>query len=71
MKKLLPLTRENQNEEIFSQRNSTNARLIRSNDVLLQSSFETLLDMVKGYAGIKECSEETQSHLNMVIFGIS
>lgn len=42
-------------------------RLIRSNDMLLQTSFETLLEMVKAYTGIKECSEETQVHLNMVI----
>lgn len=43
-------------------------RLTRSNDILLQSSLDTLLEMLKAYAGIKECSEETQIHLNMVIF---
>jgi hypothetical protein len=32
----------------------------------LTSSLDTLLDMLKAYAGIKECSEETQAHLNMV-----
>lgn len=44
-------------------------RLIRSNDLnpLIQSSTETLLDMLKAYSGIKECSDETQTHLNMVM----
>lgn len=44
-------------------------RLIRSNDLnpLIQSSTETILDMLKAYGGIKECSDETQVHLNMVI----
>lgn len=41
-------------------------RLIRSNDILVTSTLETLLDMLKGYAGIKDCSEEIQTHLNMV-----
>lgn len=48
-------------------RDESKNRLIRSNDILLQSSLDTLLDMLKAYAGIKECSEETQTHLHMVI----
>lgn len=41
-------------------------RLIRSNDLLKQTATETLLDLLKAYAGVKECSEETQTHLYMV-----
>lgn len=49
------------------QKDLSKNRLMRSNDILLQSSFETILDMIRAYAGIKECTEETQVHLNMVI----
>ncbi|KAG5673777.1 hypothetical protein PVAND_003797 [Polypedilum vanderplanki] len=47
----------------------TKNRLIRSNDLnpLIQSTTDTLLDMLKAYAGIKECSDETQTHLNMIL----
>jgi armadillo repeat-containing protein 2 len=41
--------------------------LIQSNNLLIQSSTDTLLDMLRSYSGIKECSEETQIHLNMVM----
>lgn len=41
-------------------------RLLRNNDLLAQSSTETLLDMLKANAGIKECSEETVAHINGV-----
>lgn len=41
-------------------------RLLRTNDLLAQSSTETLLDMLKANAGIKECSDETASHINGV-----
>lgn len=41
-------------------------RLIRSNDILTQSSTETLLDILKAHAGIKECTEETIFHINGV-----
>lgn len=54
-------------DEIGLSKDLSKNRLIRSNDILIQSSFETLMDMLKAYAGIKECSEETQVHLNMVI----
>lgn len=41
-------------------------RLLRTNDLLAQSSTETLLDMLKANAGIKECSDETATHINGV-----
>lgn len=41
-------------------------KLNRSNDLLAQSSTETLLDMLKAHAGIKDCSEETEKHINGV-----
>lgn len=44
-------------------------RLIRSNDLLTQTSTEVLLDLLKQFAGVKECSEETQVHLYMVSVG--
>lgn len=52
-----------------SSKDSTKNRLSRTNDLnpLLQSTTDTLLEMLKDYAGIKECSDETQVHLNMVI----
>lgn len=62
------LDEEGKKDEIVSlNKDLTKNRLIRSNDILLQSSLETLLDMLKAYSGIKDCSEETQIHLNMVI----
>lgn len=39
---------------------------LRANDLLAQSSTETLLDMLKSHAGIKDCSEETVFHINGV-----
>lgn len=44
----------------------TKNKLVRSNDLLTQSSTETLLEMLKEFASVKECSDETQTHLNMV-----
>lgn len=38
----------------------------RSNDLLGQSSTEKLIDMLKEHAGLKECTEETASHINSV-----
>lgn len=40
--------------------------VLRGNDLLAQSSTETLLDMLKSHAGIKDCSEETILHINGV-----
>lgn len=40
--------------------------LFKTNDLLVQSSTETLLDMLKDHAGIKECTEETVLHINGV-----
>lgn len=39
---------------------------LRRNDLLAQSSTETLLEMLKSHAGIKDCSEETVLHINGV-----
>lgn len=47
----------------------TKNRLIRSNDLLTQTPTEVLLELLKAYAGVKECAEETQTHLYMVGFG--
>lgn len=44
----------------------TKNRLIRSNDLLTQTTTEVLLDLLKAFSGIKECSDETQTHLFMV-----
>lgn len=44
----------------------TRTRLTRSNDLLAQSTTETLLDLLKAHAGIKECNEETVQHINAV-----
>lgn len=41
-------------------------RLLRNNDLLAQSSTETLLDMLKANSGIKECTDETVSHIHGV-----
>lgn len=54
---------------------TTKSRLIRSGtfDILAQSSTETLLDLLKAHAGIKECSDETLQHVNgvrILILGI-
>jgi hypothetical protein len=63
------VTHNNKNDGMLNKDLSKN-RLIRSNDLnpLIQSSTETILDMLKAYAGIKECSDETQIHLNMVMY---
>ena len=53
-------------DETKSSSNSMKNRLIRSNDVLTQTSTDVLLDLLKQFAGVKECSEETQVHLYMV-----
>lgn len=47
---------------------TTKSRLIRSGtfDILAQSTTETLLEMLKAHAGIKECSDETLQHVNGV-----
>ena len=60
-------TESRKDDEIALSKGYSKNRLIRSNDILIQTPFETLMDMLKAYAGIKECSEETQVHLNMVI----
>lgn len=44
----------------------TKNSLIRSNDLLTHTSTDTLLEMLKDYAGVKEISEETTVHLSMV-----
>ncbi len=41
-------------------------RVLRNNDLLAQSSTETLLNMLKANSGIKECSEETVAHIHGV-----
>jgi armadillo repeat-containing protein 2 len=43
-------------------------QLIRSNDLLIQTPIEVLLDLLKQFAGVKDISDETQVHLFMVIF---
>lgn len=40
--------------------------LLRGDDLLAQSSTQTLLDMLKSHAGIKECSDETAGHIKAV-----
>lgn len=40
--------------------------LLRGDDLLAQSTTQTLLDMLKSHAGIKECSEETAGHIKSV-----
>lgn len=47
---------------------TTRKILTRSNDLLGQSSTEKLIDMLKEHAGLKECTEETASHINSVKF---
>ncbi|XP_053665003.1 armadillo repeat-containing protein 2 [Anopheles marshallii] len=41
--------------------------LRRSNDLLLQSSTESLLEMLKAYSGLKECDESTVAHISAVL----
>lgn len=45
---------------------TTRKILIRTNDLLGQSSSEKLIDMLKEHAGLKECTDETASHINSV-----
>lgn len=47
---------------------TTRKILTRSNDLLGQSSTEKLIDMLKEHAGLKECTEETASHINSVLY---
>nr|XP_029730291.1 armadillo repeat-containing protein 2 [Aedes albopictus] len=42
-------------------------KLSKSNDLLAQSSTEALLEMLKAHAGIKECTDETASHINGIL----
>lgn len=46
--------------------NANKKRLTRNNDLLGQSSTETLLDLLKAHGGIKDCSDETVAHINGV-----
>ncbi|KAI8128073.1 Armadillo repeat-containing protein 2 [Lucilia cuprina] len=46
---------------------TTRKILTRSNDLLGQSSTEKLIDMLKEHAGLKECTEETASHINSIL----
>lgn len=55
---------ENNNENCMITNNKK--LLARTNDLLAQSSTETLLDLLKAHNGIKECSEETVRHINAV-----
>lgn len=43
-------------------------RLIRSNDLLEKTPIEVLLDLLKQFGGIKEISDETQTHIFLVTF---
>lgn len=47
--------------------NSNKTKLVRSNDLLSQSSTETLLEMLKSHTGIKECTEETVNLINGIL----
>lgn len=49
-----------------SAQTAKNRSLLRNNDLLAQSTTETLLDLLKSHAGIKECSDETILHINGV-----
>ncbi|GAB0088124.1 Armadillo repeat-containing protein 2 [Sergentomyia squamirostris] len=42
-------------------------KLNRTNDLLTQSSTESLLDMLKAHAGIKECTEESVQHITGIL----
>ncbi|KAM7349358.1 armadillo repeat-containing protein 2 isoform 2-T2 [Cochliomyia hominivorax] len=46
---------------------TTRKILTRSNDLLGQSSTEKLIDMLKEHAGLKECTEETATHINSIL----
>uniref|UniRef100_A0A182TBU1 Armadillo repeat-containing protein 2 n=1 Tax=Anopheles maculatus TaxID=74869 RepID=A0A182TBU1_9DIPT len=41
--------------------------LRRSNDLLLHSSTESLLEMLKAYSGLKECDESTVAHISAIL----
>ncbi|XP_050076171.1 armadillo repeat-containing protein 2 [Anopheles maculipalpis] len=41
--------------------------LRRSNDLLLHSSTESLLEMLKAYSGLKECDESTVTHISAIL----
>uniref|UniRef100_A0A182P618 Armadillo repeat-containing protein 2 n=1 Tax=Anopheles epiroticus TaxID=199890 RepID=A0A182P618_9DIPT len=41
--------------------------LRRSNDLLVQSSTESLLEMLKAYSGLKECDESTVTHITTIL----
>lgn len=62
---------ENDESDVMLSKDLTKNRLIRSNDILVKSKLETLLEMLKDYEGIKDCSEETQTHLHMVIIKLN
>lgn len=53
-------------EKCAGNRILSKTKLTRSNDLLAQSTTETLLDLLKDHAGIKECNEETVQHINAV-----
>lgn len=63
--------KQNSKESIVNggqQQNATkSSKLARCNDLLSQSSTETLLEMLKGHAGIKECAEETVTLINGIL----
>ncbi|XP_062560738.1 armadillo repeat-containing protein 2-like [Armigeres subalbatus] len=42
-------------------------KLSKSNELLAQSSTEALLEMLKAHAGIKDCTDETASHINGIL----
>ncbi|XP_038109991.1 armadillo repeat-containing protein 2 [Culex quinquefasciatus] len=42
-------------------------KLSKSNEILAQSTTEALLEMLKGHAGIKDCTDETVSHINGIL----
>lgn len=66
LKRKQPLSFDGDRSEVNLSSDLTKNRLIRSNDLLTQTSTEVLLDLLKGFAGLKECSDETQTHLYMV-----
>jgi hypothetical protein len=75
LKRKQPLSFEDQSHEVSREKSDLKLsndlmknRLIRSNDLLTQTPTEVLLDLLKQFAGVKECSEETQVHLYMVIY---
>lgn len=73
LKRKQPLSFDDRTTEVLGEKTDlklsndlTKNRLIRSNDLLTQTPTEILLDLLKQFAGIKECSDETQVHLYMV-----